>query len=136
MTELLLGLLEKRPPTDLTTLILRTTDDTASGSSDAFLNSKLKYTTDAHGQNICMLEVDGDQVGVMMGWEEEIMHETVKKLCGDHPNLPNLKVLNIGFGLGLVRVLNSQLSQSYLYNLLLNRLMASSNVSQNYQSSM
>lgn len=69
----------------------------------------MNYTTDAYGQNICMLEVDGDQVGVMMGWEEGIMHETVKKLCGDHPNLPNLRVLNIGFGLGLVCVLNSQL---------------------------
>lgn len=82
-----------------------------------------------------MVEVDGDQVGVMMGWEEGIMHETVKKLCGDHPNLTNLKVLNIGFGLGLVCCFKFSTRQISL-NLLLKRLMASSSASQNYRSSM
>jgi len=101
-SELLLSLLEKRPPTDPSMLIFRTTDDTASGSSDVFLNSKLNYTTDEHGQNICMVGVSGDEVGVMMGWEEGIMRETVERLCGDHPNSSNLKVLNVGFGLGLI----------------------------------
>ena len=73
-----------------------------SGLSDAFLNSKLNYSTDESGQNICMVEVNGDEVRVMMGWEEGIMCETVGRLCGDHPNSSNLKVLNIGFGLGIV----------------------------------
>jgi protein arginine N-methyltransferase 2 len=50
-----------------------------------------------------MVEVNGDEVGVMMGWEEVIMRETVDRLCHGHPNFSNLKVLNIGFGLGLVR---------------------------------
>jgi len=66
------------------------------------LKSKLKYTTDGRGQKICLLDVDGEEVGVMMGWEEGIMRKTVKKLCGDHPNSSDLKVLNVGFGLGIV----------------------------------
>lgn len=38
-----------------------------------FLGSNLKYTKDAHGQGICLLELDnGESIGVMMGWEEEI----------------------------------------------------------------
>jgi len=95
----------------------------------------LKYTTDEHGQHICLIEVDGDQIGVMMGWEEGIMHETVKKLCGDHPKSPSLKVLNIGFGLGLVCCFEFP-AQQILPNLQLKRLMASSSASQNHQSSM
>ena len=57
---------------------------------------------DQYGQNICMLQVDEEEVGVMMGWEKNIMDETVHKLCDQHPNASNLKVLNIGFGLGIV----------------------------------
>ena len=38
----------------------------------------------------------------MMGWEKDIMRETVQKLCLDHPKASGLKVLNIGFGLGIV----------------------------------
>lgn len=55
-----------------------------------------------HGQHICVLEVDGEEIGVMMGWEKDIMRETVQKLCLDHPKASELKVLNIGFGLGIV----------------------------------
>ena len=55
-----------------------------------------------HGQHICVLDIDGEEIGVMMGWEEDIMHETVRKLCVDHPKASELKVLNIGFGLGIV----------------------------------
>lgn len=49
-----------------------------------------------------MLEVDGEEVGVMMGWERNIMDETVHKLCDKHPNASRLRVLNVGFGLGIV----------------------------------
>lgn len=35
------------------------------------------------------------------------MKETVEKLCDDHENLASgLKVLNVGFGLGIVRTLS------------------------------
>ena len=101
IAELLLGLLETRPLTDSSTLLLRSIDETASGSSDAFLKSKLRYKV-VHGQHICVLDVDGEEIGVMMGWEKDIMRETVKRLCLDHPKASGLKVLNIGFGLGIV----------------------------------
>ena len=55
-----------------------------------------------HDQHICVLDIDGEEIGVMMGWEEGIMRETVRKLCLDHPKASGLKVLNIGFGLGIV----------------------------------
>lgn len=33
------------------------------------------------------------------------MHETVRRMCNDHPNAETgLKVLNVGFGLGIVGV--------------------------------
>jgi protein arginine N-methyltransferase 2 len=48
-------------------------DDSAVASTDAFLSSKLRYTQDAHAQDICLLDLnDGQEVGVMMGWEREI----------------------------------------------------------------
>jgi protein arginine N-methyltransferase 2 len=87
--------------TDSSTLLLHATDETASGSSDAFLKSKLRYKV-VHGQHICVLDVNGEEIGVMMGWEKDIMRETVKKLCLDHPKASELKVLNVGFGLGIV----------------------------------
>jgi len=87
--------------TDSSTLLLHATDETASGSSDAFLKSKLKYKV-VHNQHICVLDVDGEEIGVMMGWEKDIMHETVQKLCLDHPKASGLKVLNVGFGLGII----------------------------------
>jgi protein arginine N-methyltransferase 2 len=69
-----------------------------------------------------MVDVGNEEIGVMMGWETPIserslpMHqrwtrvlwfpsvqETADKLCRDHPNLTRgLRVLNIGFGLGIV----------------------------------
>ncbi|KAH9485439.1 Protein arginine N-methyltransferase 2 [Psilocybe cubensis] len=101
-SELLLGLLEKKSSSDSFRLILCAEDTTASGSSDAFLNSRLKYTVDENGQDICVLNVEGQDIGVMMGWERNIMNETVHRLCDQHPNATNLKILNIGFGLGIV----------------------------------
>lgn len=101
IAELLLGLLGTRTLTDSSTLLLHATDATASGSSDAFLKSKVRYKVE-YSQSICVLDVDGEEIGVMMGWEEDIMRETVQKLCLDHPKASGLKVLNIGFGLGIV----------------------------------
>ena len=43
-----------------------------------------------------------EEVGVMMGWEQGIMEETVRRLVQDHPNSENLTILNVGFGLGIV----------------------------------
>jgi len=44
---------------------------------------------------------DGEEVGVMMGWELPIMQETVSRLCSDSPE-DGLSVLNVGFGLGMI----------------------------------
>ncbi|CDO74448.1 hypothetical protein BN946_scf184979.g3 [Trametes cinnabarina] len=108
-SELLLTLLQKRAPAANSPLniILKATDSTPAGSTDAFLSTRLEYTKDEHGQEICLVKVaDQDEVGVMMGWERGIsqcqVQETVRRLCADHEN-PNdgLKVLNVGFGLGI-----------------------------------
>jgi protein arginine N-methyltransferase 2 len=69
--ELLLDLISSKPSLPAS-IVLRAEDDTATGSTEAFLSSKLQYTQDEHGQEICLLR-DGDkQVGVMMGWERDI----------------------------------------------------------------
>ncbi|KAI0267149.1 S-adenosyl-L-methionine-dependent methyltransferase [Gloeopeniophorella convolvens] len=85
-------------------LVLKEEDNTALGSTDKFLSSRLRYTTDAYGQEICMVQSeDGTEVGVMMGWEREIMQETVRRLCGSQSSVhAGLKVLNVGFGLGII----------------------------------
>lgn len=71
--ELLLTLLASRAtPQQPSSLVLKTTDLTATGSTDAFLSSRLRFTTDAHGQEICLLQTGSDEVGVMMGWEKGI----------------------------------------------------------------
>ena len=101
--ELLLVLLQKHTVVDSASLILQNTDVSALASSDVFLESKLKFITDTNGQNICLLVVGEEEVGVMMGWERAIMQRTVEELCRDHPRASALKVLNVGFGLGIVR---------------------------------
>jgi len=105
--ELLLTLLASRASSEQpSSLVLKTVDSTATGSTDAFLSSQLRFTVDSHGQQICLLKTEDDDVGVMMGWEHGIMQETVTKLCANHQNLSNgLKVLNIGFGLGIIDAL-------------------------------
>ncbi|EIW63412.1 protein-arginine N5-methyltransferase [Trametes versicolor FP-101664 SS1] len=108
-SEMLLTLLSKRASAASSpmSLILKATDTTPAGSTDAFLSTRLEYTTDQHGQEICLVKVaDEEEVGVMMGWERGIMRETVRKLCSDHENLDEgLKVLNVGFGLGIIDTL-------------------------------
>ncbi|TBU33924.1 arginine methyl transferase [Dichomitus squalens] len=108
-SELLLRLLSKNAPeaNSPLSLILKATDTTPAGSTDAFLDTKLEYTKDENGQDICLVKVsDNEEVGVMMGWERGIMQETVHKLCSDHPGLQSgLKILNVGFGLGIIDTL-------------------------------
>ncbi|TFK25698.1 arginine methyl transferase [Coprinopsis marcescibilis] len=92
-------------------LLLQEADTTAAGSTDAYLSSKLTYTVDDHGQKVCMVEAgEGEEVGVMMGWEEGIMKESVKRLCEGHPNAQGLRVLNVGFGLGIIDTLFQSLA--------------------------
>lgn len=120
--ELLLSLLSKKSAVFDTpsALVLQNTDLSAAGSTDAFLSSKLRFVKDAHGQDICEVDADGETVGVMMGWERGIsehapktmmcrtcstsqVQATVERVCSDHPELQSgLKVLNVGFGLGIV----------------------------------
>lgn len=82
------------------TIILRATDNTAAGSPSEFLNSRLVYSKDKNGQDICSVKIGEEEVGVMMGWERGIMKETVTRLCRGMPR--DLKVLNVGFGLGII----------------------------------
>ncbi|KAH8118991.1 S-adenosyl-L-methionine-dependent methyltransferase [Phellopilus nigrolimitatus] len=81
-------------------VIIRTNDTTAAGSSTEFLTSPLKFTKDANGQDVCLVRVGDEEVGVMMGWEKSIMQETVNKLCEGLND--DFSVLNIGFGLGII----------------------------------
>ncbi|KAJ3790790.1 arginine methyl transferase [Lentinula aff. detonsa] len=101
--EMLLALLSSRSETEgPSSLVIRSEDVTAAASTDAFLKSRLKFVKDKNGQEICVVKAGDEEIGVMMGWEQDIMQETVERLCGDHPSSENLKVLNIGFGLGMI----------------------------------
>lgn len=55
-------------------LVLKVEDDSALASTDKYLSSKLRYTTDEYGQEIVLLrDPDNEiEVGVMMGWEREL----------------------------------------------------------------
>jgi protein arginine N-methyltransferase 2 len=69
--ELILQLLSSREE-EADALVLKEEDDTAFRSTDKFLSSHLVYTTDAHGQEICLLQSGDIEIGVMMGWERGI----------------------------------------------------------------
>jgi type IV protein arginine methyltransferase len=69
--ELILQLLSSREE-EADALVLREVDDTALHSADKFLSSHLLYTTDAHGQEVCLLQSGDTEIGVMMGWERGI----------------------------------------------------------------
>lgn len=99
---MLLAMLSGQDNDDPSNIILQEKDDTAAGSNTTFLSSNLRFTKDESGQDVCFVDAGDQQVGVMMGWEREIMEETVKRLCQDHENAQHLKVLNVGFGLGIV----------------------------------
>ena len=107
LAELLLNLLSSRgepPPNSSANMIFQETDETAAGTSVNFLSSELRYTKDEFGQDICCVNVDGEDIGVMMGWETPIMSETVQFIYDSIADRDNLRVLNIGFGLGIVSV--------------------------------
>jgi hypothetical protein len=71
LLELILQLLASRGA-EADALVLKEEDDTALGSSDKFLSSRLRYTTDAQGEDICLLQSGDIEIGVMMGWERGI----------------------------------------------------------------
>ena len=71
LLELLLDLISSKPSLPVS-IVLKAEDDTATGSTEAFLASKLHYTRDEHGQEICLLREGDKEVGVMMGWERDI----------------------------------------------------------------
>ncbi|GAA5843801.1 hypothetical protein JCM5353_001945 [Sporobolomyces roseus] len=81
-----------------------------------YLSQPLTYVKDTSGQDVCL---DSEGNGVMMGWEREIMKETVSKLLeqgwGDRKgkkrevlieeeegDRTSLTVVNVGFGLGII----------------------------------
>ncbi|EGN99888.1 hypothetical protein SERLA73DRAFT_106759 [Serpula lacrymans var. lacrymans S7.3] len=105
-SELLLALLSARSTLSSTpsSFVIRDTDDSAAGSTDAFISSKLRFTKDEFGQEICLLKLKDDEVGVMMGWEREISEFIPDtRLCESHSNYSQgLKILNVGFGLGII----------------------------------
>lgn len=70
--ELLLALLSGHENPEPNTLLVRSEDTTAAGSPAAFLSSRLTYSFDAYGQEICSVQADGEEIGVMMGWEKGI----------------------------------------------------------------
>ncbi|KAF8753656.1 ankyrin repeats protein [Rhizoctonia solani] len=86
---------------------LRAEDYTAAGSTEEFLKSKLTYRKDENGQEIVLLDIDGEEVGVMMGWEKPIMEATVRALCPPQANTSDKgpTILNVGFGLGIIDTL-------------------------------
>ena len=67
-------------------------------SNEKYISSKLRYTE----QSL----IDGDQDGVMMAWETPIMNKHVEKLLESFElqseNQKKIKVLNVGFGMGIV----------------------------------
>lgn len=62
------------------------------------LGFKLPWCQQANSTTIVRREGNG----VMMGWETGIMDRTASLLCEAHPNASNLRVLNVGHGLGIV----------------------------------
>ena len=81
-----------------------------------YLSEPLTYAKDSSGQDVCL---DSEGNGVMMGWEREIMRETVEKMLGqgwgdrkgkkrevlveeEEGERTSLTVVNVGFGLGIV----------------------------------
>ena len=72
-SEFLLHLLASRDVHPVNGITLQATDATAAGSLEEFLRTKLRYTRDEQGQDICLANLGGDEeVGVMMGWERNI----------------------------------------------------------------
>lgn len=71
MLELLLSLIAQKGE-HLSSLVLKSEDLTATGDTGVFLESRLRFTKDEHGQDVCLVKAGGEDVGVMMGWERDI----------------------------------------------------------------
>jgi protein arginine N-methyltransferase 2 len=107
---------EKRGEEDTEMRPEETKPSTASSLSH-YLSQPLTYTTDSNGQPICL---DAEGNGVMMGWERDIMRQTVDRMVDqgwadrkgkkrevlldeeERGDRYPLKVVNVGFGLGIV----------------------------------
>ncbi|CED84000.1 arginine n-methyltransferase 2 [Phaffia rhodozyma] len=105
-SELLLSFLSSKGRTSASdsNLILKDgEEDTVAGNTDNFLKSKLTYEKDADGRERV---VDEEGNGVMMGWEEGIMRASVDRLTEGllegRKEDEGLRILNVGFGLGIV----------------------------------
>ncbi|KAF7315624.1 hypothetical protein MIND_00077800 [Mycena indigotica] len=109
--EMLMGLLSSKTDNE-SVMILRANDETAATSSETFLGSPLIYKQDQLGQDVCMVDIDGEEVGVMMRWEEGIMERTLERMKAECKKTENLRVLNVGFGLGIIDTLFQTLSPS------------------------
>jgi protein arginine N-methyltransferase 2 len=71
-SEFLLRVLDQKEAA-LDSLVIKASDQSALGSNAEFLRSRLRFIKDAHGQEICVTQLDdGTEVGVMMGWEKPI----------------------------------------------------------------
>ena len=53
-------------------MLLQAEDATAAGSTEEFLKSKLSFEKDSNEQDVCVVNVGEEKVGVMMGWERGI----------------------------------------------------------------
>jgi protein arginine N-methyltransferase 2 len=53
-------------------VVLKSEDSTPAGSNDAFLRAELRFKIDDDGQELCVVKSQGEEIGVMMGWERPI----------------------------------------------------------------
>lgn len=86
------------------TLKLQVTESSGevSAQNDRFLESRLTFVKDGEGKMRCM---DKDGGLVMAAWETDVMERTARLLCIDQKTgkpIKDLKILNVGFGLGIV----------------------------------
>ncbi|QLQ78360.1 hypothetical protein HG537_0A06070 [Torulaspora globosa] len=68
-------------------------DDSTASNQQVYLNTKLEYNDNA-------LVTKQNRDGVMMDWETNIMELAANTICLQ--NTPELTVLNIGFGMGII----------------------------------
>ncbi|KAF5393314.1 hypothetical protein D9757_000641 [Collybiopsis confluens] len=94
--EMLLALLSSHAESNALpdTLVIRSEDSTAAASTDAFLASKLRFIKDENGQEICVVKAGDEEIGVMMGWEKEIMEETALQIDSWFQSLPNRPIVH------------------------------------------
>ena len=79
------------------------TSDTLTAANQEYLKRKLTFSQDGN------LLLDSKNNAVMMGWERPIMHKSVQIL-----NVRGRRVLNVGFGLGIIdTLLQNELPSSH-----------------------